>query len=146
MWPKKRAKSDWNVIKIVIFVAKSHSGWALCALWYAKLLLWYAWVASVYLARGLNWITFVQKNFTFGLNPLPLSRILVALLVAFTAAERFFERLYGTHKKRCRLSASLFFSDMNTKFFKYRVISSRKISVFMWKSLVYFSAHPSIFG
>ena len=47
-------------------------------------------------------------------------------------------------KKRCQPYASLF-SDLNTKIFKLRIIRSRKISVFMWKSLVYFSA-PTHFG
>ena len=55
---------------------------------------------------------FWAKNFAFGSNPLPLSKIQVALLVAFTAADRFFERLCGPHtkgaKKRCGPYASLF--------------------------------------
>ena len=38
---------------------------------------------------------FSAKNFTFNLNPLPLSKILLALLVAFIAADRFIKRLYA---------------------------------------------------
>ena len=37
---------------------------------------------------------FSAKDFTFGLSPLPLSKI----LVAFTTADRFFKRLYAVLK------------------------------------------------
>ena len=57
---------------------------------------------------------FVQKLFT---EPLSLSKTLVALLVAFISAHRYFKRLYGPHtkrtNKRCRAYISLF-SKMNT--------------------------------
>ena len=70
-------------------------------------------------------------------------KIMVALVIAITATDRFCERLYGPHKKRakdcCRPYASLF-SDLNTKFLKLRINRSRKTSVFMWKSAVYFNA------
>ena len=67
------------------------------------------------------------------------------LLVAFTVADTFFKRLYGPDttraKKRYRLYTS-FFSDMNKKLLKQRMICSREISVLMCKSSVYFSAPP----
>ena len=48
---------------------------------------------------------------------LSLSKTLVALLIAFTPADRFFKRLYGPHTKehdkRCRAYMSLF-SKMDT--------------------------------
>ena len=86
---------------------------------------------------------FLAKKMHWFKPPTSLSKILVALLVAFTAADRFFKRLYRPHtkrvKKRCRPYKSLFL-DMNTKFLKYRKIWSRKILVFMFKSSVYSSA------
>ena len=76
---------------------------------------------------------FCAKKFTFGLSLFYLSKTVVALLVAFTAADRFFKRLYEPDtkqaNKRCRLYTSLFL-DMNTKFSTSRMICSRKISVF----------------
>ena len=61
---------------------------------------------------------FCAKTFTFGSSPLSLSKTLVALLVAFTPADRFFKRLYWPHtkraNKRCRTYMSLF-SKMNTE-------------------------------
>ena len=78
----------------------------------------------------------MQKKFTFVSSPFPLSKILVALLVAFTAAERFFMQLYGLQtkraNKRCRAYTTLF-SNMNTKLLKLRIICSCKLSVFYAK-------------
>ena len=55
---------------------------------------------------------FLQKKVTFGSSYHSLSKILVALLVAFTAADRFFKRLYWPDmkraKKRCVPYKSLF--------------------------------------
>ena len=86
---------------------------------------------------------FWAKKFTYGLSFLPLSKNLVALLAAFAASKRFFKRFFEPHtkraKKRCRPDASLFL-DMNTNFLKHCIIWSSKISVFMWKSSIYFSA------
>ena len=49
---------------------------------------------------------FCAKNFPFESSPFPFGKTLVALLVAFTAADRFFKRLYGSvtkrAEKRCR--------------------------------------------
>ena len=41
-----------------------------------------------------------KNKFTFGSSPFSLSKILVALLVAFTPANRFFKRLCGQHTKQ----------------------------------------------
>ena len=77
--------------------------------------------AGGFVIRGLNQTIFGQKILLLVKAPFPLCNILVALLVAFTAADRFFKRLYGPHtkraKKRCRPYASLF-SDVNTKLLK----------------------------
>ena len=55
---------------------------------------------------------FLQKKVTFGSSYHLLSKILMALLVAFTAADRFFKRLYWPDmkraKKRCGPYKSLF--------------------------------------
>ena len=115
--------------------------------------LWYVWVAFVCSAQGLTYTTFVQEKFTFGICTLPRSKILVALLVTFTAADKFFKWLHGPHtkraNKRCWAYSSIF-SNKTSKFWKWRIIcshkiSSRKISVFMCKSSVYFSAPPPHF-
>ena len=83
---------------------------------------------------------FCAKTFMFGLSPISLCKTLVALLVVFTPADRFFKRLYGPHTKRankcCRAYMSLF-SKMNTRLYGF------KISVFMCKSSVYFIVLPS---
>ena len=69
----------------------------------------------------------------------PLSKILVARLVVFTAADRFFKRFYGPQTKRakkcCRPNRSLFL-DMNTEPFKLRVICSHKRSEAKVQSLL----------
>ena len=69
---------------------------------------------------------FCAKKFYFWFKPL------VALLVAFTAADKFFQRLHEADpkrtKKRCWPYTSLF-SDLNTNLLKYRTIRCRKISV-----------------
>ena len=99
-------------------------------------LLWHAWVASVSSARDQNKTHFVQKTFIFGSSPLTLNKTLVALLVAFTSADRFFKRLNGPNtkraNKRCRAN-TLLISNMNKN-------CSFKLSVFMCKSSIYFSA------
>ena len=89
---------------------------------------------------------FCAKKFHFGLIHLPLSQILVALLVAFTAADRLFKQLYGPDTKRVETLPVLydFFSDINAKLLKFRIICSREISVFMCKSSVYCSAPPPL--
>ena len=69
-------------------------------------------------STGLKLDNLCAKNIYFWFKPLPLSKTLVALLVALTPAERFFKRLYGPHmrraNKRCRAYMSLF-PKMNTK-------------------------------
>ena len=72
----------------------------------------------------------------------PPRKVLVALLVAFTTADRFFKRLYGPHTNELRNAASLFLRH-ECKISKIAHISSRKISFFLCKSSVYFSA-PSL--
>ena len=75
----------------------------------------------------------------------PLIQILIPLLVAFTVADKFFKRLYGPDtkraKQRCLIYTSLL-SDMEAKLLKYRIICGHKISVFICKNSVYFSALP----
>ena len=88
---------------------------------------------------------FCEKKFTFGSSFLPHSKILVALLIAFTATEGFCKRLYWQHPKRTKKRywphVSLFFRH-EYEIFKTAKLHSRTISVFMSKSLVYFSAPP----
>ena len=78
----------------------------------------------------------MPKIFSFGSSSLPLSEILVALLVVFIAADRFFKRLFGPHakraKKRCRPYPSLF-SDLNTKFSKKHILEPQNISFYSEK-------------
>ena len=73
-----------------------------------------------------------NKNKTFDSSPFPLSKILVALLIAFSAADKFFKRLYGPHTKRAKTRSrpytSLFFKH-ECKIFKWRIIRSRKIII-----------------
>ena len=86
---------------------------------------------------------FCAKTFTFGSTFLSLNEILVAVLLAITAADRFFKRLCGSDTKRETLPVlHVCFLDMIATLLKVRIICSRKISVFMSKSSVYFSAHP----
>ena len=63
---------------------------------------------------------------------------MVALLLTFTAADRFFKRLYGLRTKRadkhCRAYMSFFFKD------EYKIVDLKY--VFMCKSLVYFIVPP----
>ena len=59
-----------------------------------------------------------KNNFWFKLS---FSKILVALLVAFTNADRFFKRLYGPQTKRANKHIRAYtalFSNMITKFLK----------------------------
>ena len=48
--------------------------------------------------------SFCAKTFTFGSIPISFSKTLVALMVAFTCADRIFKRLYGPHTKRANKS------------------------------------------
>ena len=106
----KHAKCDLNGVKIAIFAAKIIQQLvALPPMWHAR-------VATVCSARDL----FVRKTFPFGSSPLSLSKTLVALLIAFTLADRFFKRLLGPHtkpaNKRCRAYTGMFiFLKMNGK-------------------------------
>ena len=53
LWLQKRAKWDWNGVKIAVFrrkITKLPRRWGLCT----QASLWYAWVALICLARGLN--------------------------------------------------------------------------------------------
>ena len=110
----KRAKYDLNGVKIAIFAAKSQkspSSWWLCSS-VTRL------SSNVCLARDLNKTISVQKTFTFGSNPLSLSKTLFALMVAFTPADIFFKQLYELHTKRAnkrRRAYMSLFSKMNTK-------------------------------
>ena len=51
-------------------------------------------MATVCSTRDLNQTIFVQKTFTFGSSPLSLCKTLVALLAAFTPANKIFKQLY----------------------------------------------------
>ena len=63
----KSAKCDWNGIKIIFFAAKSQKTQSTIIMYLVTMpRLWYAWVASLGLAQGLNQIIFVQKKTTFG--------------------------------------------------------------------------------
>ena len=110
----KRAKCDLNGVKITIFAAKLQKSPNSGGLYPSVTRL----SCSGLFRTGGKLTIFVQKNIYFGFNPLSLSKTLVALLVAFTPAHRFFKRLYGPHtkraNKRCRAYISLF-SKMNTK-------------------------------
>ena len=83
---------------------------------------------------------FFEKKQTFDSSP-PLSKILFARLVVFTASNRFFKRLWAADTTSPENLPYLDdFFDMNTKFFKLRIICNRTISVSMCKSSVCFSA------
>ena len=86
---------------------------------------------------------FWRKKIAFGSSSVPLNKILV--LLAFTTANRFFKRLYepGSKraKKRCRPYTS-FFSDMNAKLLKLRIICSCEISVFFVQKFSLFWCLP----
>ena len=59
-----------------------------------------------------------KKTYTVGSSPFSFSKTLVALLLAFTPADRFFKRLYGPLTKRANKSCWAYmylFSKMNTK-------------------------------
>ena len=85
------------------------------------------------------------KKFTFCSSLLSLRKSWFQLLVAFTPADRFFKRLYEQHtkraNKRCRAYTSLF-PNITKNFFKWCMMCRRKITVFMCKISVYFSAPP----
>ena len=110
----KRAKYDLNGVKIAILPQNRTNHLA-------------PWGSASSVTRfncngllrtGPKLDNFLQKTFTWGANPLSLSKTVVALLVTFFPADRFFKRLYGPFtkraNKRCRAYMSLF-SKMNTK-------------------------------
>ena len=108
----KRVKCDWNGVKIACFCRKitkitQRVGTLLLGPLCDRREL-HQFVQ--YVAKLDN---FCAKKFTFGLSLFYLSKTVVALLVAFTAADRFFKRLYEPDakqaNKRCRLYTSLFF-------------------------------------
>ena len=74
-----------------------------------------------FVQHGHKLDNFCAKKFTFGSNPLPLSKILVALLVAIAVADRFLRHLSGPDtkrsKKRYRPYTSRFL-DINTNLLK----------------------------
>ena len=143
IWLQKRAKCDWLALKLLFLpqnlkIHPEDGGFAP-----SQTISVIRWSFISLFNTGPNSDNFSANNFSFGSSPLPLNKILVALLVAFTAADRIFKRLNGPDrkrgKKRCRPYTSLF-SNINTKLLKQRTICSRKTSVFMCKSSVYFSA------
>ena len=103
----KRAKCDLHGVKAAIFPVKITNSWG-CAPSVTRL------SCNGSFSTDLNYTIFAQKLFT---EPLSLSKTLVALLVAFIPAHRFFKRLYGPHakraNKRCQAYISLFLK-MNT--------------------------------
>ena len=77
-----------------------------------------------------------KKNNNFWFKP--LSKILVACLVAFTVVERFFRQLWATEETSyIRNAAGLIdFLDMNAEFLKLRVpeaVQDQKINFYMQK-------------
>ena len=75
-----------------------------------------------------------KKNKNFWFNP--LSKILVACLVAFTAVERFFRRLWAAEETSYKRNAAglIVFLDMNADFLKLRILEAEedlKISFYM---------------
>ena len=110
----KHVKCDLNGVKIAIFDAKlqkSPSSWG-SALSVTHL------SCNGLFSTGPKLDNFCAKNIYFWFKPLSLSKTLVALLVAFTPAHRFFKRLNGTRtkgaNKRCQAYMSLF-PKVNTK-------------------------------
>ena len=109
----KVAKCDLNGVEIGIFAAKLQKSP-------------YSWGSGPSVTRmscnglfsvGPKVDKFCAKNIYFWFKPLSLSKTLVALLVVFPPAVRFFKRLYGPHTKQankcCRAFVCLF-SKMNT--------------------------------
>ena len=109
----------WNVIKMalksLLFAAKSQNcpaagGSALRPLStvteYSETMprLRHTWAASIRSARGINQAILGQKK-TFGL--LLLSKIMVVRLVAFTAADKFFNLIMGRRRNELRNTAGL---------------------------------------
>ena len=98
------------VLKSLFFPAKSQkspSGWGLCPHTPSVIRL----SCNNLFSMGPKLDNFCGKKVTHGF--IPLIKILVALLVASTATDGFFKRLYGPHtkraKKRCWRYVSLFF-------------------------------------
>ena len=97
-------------IKSLFFVEsrKSPSSWGLCPQISSVM---HLSCISLF-STGSKLDNFCGKKIYFWFKPPPFSKILVALLVAFTATDGFFKRLYGPHakraKKRCWPYASLF--------------------------------------
>ena len=69
---------------------------------------------------------FCAKKNTFGLRFNPLTKILVACLVAFTAVEKFFRRLWAAEETSYIRNAAGFivFLDMNAEFLKLRILEA----------------------
>ena len=65
----------------------------------------HTWAASICSARGINQAILGQKNTTFGSHL--LSKIMVVRLVAFTAADRFFNLIMGQRRNELRNAAGL---------------------------------------
>ena len=79
---------------------------------------------------------FWAKKSNFWLNP--LSKFLVACLVAFTAVNRFFRQLWTAEETSYVRNAAglIFFLDMNAEFLKLRIpkaVQRLKISFYMQK-------------
>ena len=76
-----------------------------------------------FFSTGLNSHKFCAKNY-FWFNP--LSKILVACLEAFTAAYRFFRRLWAAEETRYVRNAAglVVFVDMNAEFLKLRILEA----------------------
>ena len=90
-------------------------------------------------STGLNQAIFAQtKQKNFCSSRVSRSKIVVVFLVAFTAADRFFKRVYGPQMKQTKKCSRPFFQT-------WRIICSLTIFFFWCKSSVYsyFSA-PSL--
>ena len=97
----------------------------------------HTWAASVCSARGINQAILGQKKTTFGSHL--LSKIMVLRLVAFTAADRFFNLIMGRRRNELRNAAG-------PVFWIAHIWSCTKSDYqFLYaKSSVYFSAPPAL--
>ena len=98
-----------------------------------------------FFSTGLNQTSFVQKNY-FWFNP--LCKILVAFLVAFTAVEKFFRRLWAAEETRYFRNAAglIVFIDMNAEFLKLRILEAvkdLKINFYKQKFSLFQCPHPN---
>ena len=134
----KRVKCDLNGVKIAIFAAKTQKspaggGSAPSVTTHFS--------CNDLFSTGPKLDNFRARNIYFWFSLFSLSKTLVALLVAFTSADRFFKRLYGPHTKRAINAAGLI-----CLFFQRCIQNgSFKMSIFMCKSSVCFIV-PPIFG